>query len=105
MGQLIDFQEYKERKAVEAIEFVPPRHEGYCPFCQAPTLIKRTAGGTQVHTFDPENMEAYRKLKKLMITIVEYFKNQEDGVQDDDLVAAFGEGMEEFLKELEQEKE
>jgi hypothetical protein len=104
MGRLIDFQEYKERKTVEAIEFVPPRHEGYCPFCQAPTLIKRTAGGTQVHTFDPENMEAYKKIKEVLVAVVDYFRNTDEECDDDMLSDAFGEGMKEFLKELGQEK-
>jgi hypothetical protein len=103
MGQLIDFQQFKERR--EAGESTPPRTEGYCPFCQAPTLIQRTSGDTEIHTYDTEVMEAYSKLKNLMATVVDYFKRQEDGVQDDDLIAAFGEGMEEFLKELEQEQQ
>ena len=109
MGNLIDFQKYKDRKEAADIEAVfsplPIRHEGYCPFCQAPTLIKLTMAGTPVHTFDPNNMEAYEKLRQLMTSVVDYFRQQNAGVTDDALIEAFGEGMENFLKELEQERE
>jgi hypothetical protein len=108
MGKLIDFQEYKNRKEtadVEAVFSPPPiRHEGYCPFCQAPTLIKLTMAGTPIHTFDPNNMEQYQKLRELMIIVVDYFRQQDADVTDDALIEAFGEGMAEFLRELEQER-
>lgn len=106
MGQVIDFQQFKERKEskAEEPEFVPPKHEGYCPFCQAPTLIKLTGAGTPIHTFDPNNMEAYEKLRGLMVVVADYFRNQDENVDDDALIEAFGEGMREFLKELNQER-
>lgn len=104
MDNVVDFQAFKERKIVDAIEFIPPRHEGWCPFCQAPTLIKRTSAGTEVHTFDPTNMEAYDKAKQLLVKIVDYFRSTDEGVSDGDLIEAFGEGMRDFLKELEQER-
>ena len=104
MDNVIDFQAFKERKLVDAVEFVPPRYESWCPFCQAPTTIKKTSYGTDIHTFDPTNMEAYDKIKKLLTVIVDYFHNTDDGVTNDDLVEAFGEGMRDFLKEMEQER-
>lgn len=108
MGKVIDFQDYKNRKEAAVVEavFSPPpiRHEGYCPFCQAPTLIKLTMAGTPIHTFDPNNMEAYEKLRELMTRVTDYFRERDAGVTDEDLIEAFGEGMAEFLKELEQER-
>lgn len=102
MGEVVDFQTFKDRKIVDAIEFIPSPNEGWCPFCSAPTLVTRTSGGTEIHTFDPNNMQAYEKLKTLLLTIISYFKDTDQSVSDDDLIEAFGEGMKEFLKELHQ---
>ncbi len=104
MGSLIDFQKYKNKKEEGEVEtvFSPPKQEGYCPFCQAPTLIKLTMSGTPLHTFDPNNMESYEKVRNLLSTVVNYFRQQDVG--DEALVEAFGEGMAEFLKELEQDR-
>lgn len=103
MGEVIDFQQYKEGKVIEQIEFITPKNESYCPHCQAPTLVQRTSGGSEIHTFDPNNMEAYEKVKTLLVRIVTYFKTTDQGVEDADLVEAFGEGMADFLKEMENE--
>lgn len=100
MSNVIDFQAYKEKKLVEQVEFVPPKYEAYCPNCKAPTIRTRTASGAEIHVFDPNNMKAYEKLKLLLENVVMYFKTTDEGVTDDDLIEAFGEGMAEFLKEI-----
>jgi hypothetical protein len=102
MGIIIDFNKFKEGKIVNSIGF--QKQKAVCPFCQAPTTIELTSTGTPIHTFNGEDMEAYKKLRELVITIVDYFKASKEGLCDDDLVEAFGEGMADFLKEQEGQK-
>jgi hypothetical protein len=97
MAEVIDFQEYKERKNLHKTDFEPTRHESYCPRCWAPTTIKKTAGGSDSHTFDPT--EAYEKLHTLLTRVVTYFCAQDD-VSDEALIEAFGDGMAQFLKDM-----
>jgi hypothetical protein len=99
MGELVDFVKFKENKEIKQIEFVPQKYERYCPHCNAPTIMMKQGAG-EVHQFDPTNMEAYKKLKDLLILIVQYFKDSPDEVTDDDLIDVFGEGMKDFLQEL-----
>jgi wobble nucleotide-excising tRNase len=105
MGDLVNFQEFKKKReeaeVIRGIQFEKPERRSACPFCQAPTLVEETGTGTEIHTYCGVDMDAYQKLRTLLDNIVNYFKTSEDGVADDDLIAAFGEGMEEFLKEQE----
>lgn len=103
MGEVINFQQFKEKKQIDQIEFVSPKYERYCPSCNAPTIMTRE-GAREVHKFDPNNMEAYLQMRKVLVKIVDFFKNSDDGVTDDALTEAFGEGMQDFLEELAEER-
>jgi hypothetical protein len=104
MGEVINFQKWKDKKEdreiVESIGFTAPVEESNCPFCDAPTTVERTGTRSAIHTYSGEDVQVYYKLKALLARVVSYFIDKNDGVTEDDMVAAFGEGMRDFMKEL-----
>ena len=101
MGEVIDFQKFKESRIVKDVGFTLLDKETACPFCTAPTSVEKIMNGTSIHTYNGVDMEKYYRLKELLSSIVERLKSGADAVEDEDIVKAFGEGMREFLKELE----
>ena len=101
MGEVIDFQKYKDDRTVKDVGFESLKSSETCPFCTAPTTVERTGTGTPIHTFNGVDMETYYKLKALLASIVERLKSGDDAVKNEDIVKAFGEGMRQFLEELE----
>ena len=94
MGDIIDFIRFKsERKE-------PTESSGRCPHCYAPTSIQRTSAGTEIHTYKGTDMEDYYKVKNFLLEILN--RLLEDNTIED-LEECFGDGLKDFLKELNNE--
>lgn len=102
MGQLIDFAKFKqERKATSAnyMKREAAKISGgyHCPFCSAPTTVTSTAGGTDIHTYTGIDLAEYNRMKGALAKAI--FAVMLAG-QEPELRASFGEGFDDFLKEI-----
>lgn len=104
MDNVVDFVAFKKKKEetgiINGIEFVRCKpQESFCTFCQAPTTVEHTSKGTAIHTYTGVDMEEFRKIKDMLTGLIKLLRSQGEDA-DKLLIEAFGQGMEDFMKEM-----
>jgi len=118
MGQVIDFQKFKNSKhpKTESSKDIVPSQESdtfreffsiftdglsICPLCDAPVTIQKISGGEDTYTYKGTDVRTYYRMKAILAKLVQKFSAL--GMVSE-IEECFGTGFSDFLKELQEGK-